>query len=494
VKENLVNPELERLAYGVLFPALGRPKVPNWVPPRIEAGLGGFVIFGRDIVDGDQFRDLAAELHALRDHVLLSIDEEGGDVNRLENLGGFSMPGNRALGELDDLELTRQAAFQIGLSLVDAGVDWDLAPAVDTAVNPLSPNGIRCFGADRDLVSRHTTAWVEGLQAAGVSACAKHYPGHGLSGTDAHLATPLVDVSREELLDSYLDPFRAAIAAGVDSIMVSHDLVPQVDDVPATISKVLLTDILRGELGYDGVVITDALEMYGIADVAPLPEAAVRAIEAGADALCLGSWAFLDDVEVAARALVEAVESGRLPLERLQNANDRLARLGTRPKADVAQRDNALGSRLAEQVTVTHGDPLLRSDAALVIRLEPTHSPAAGSAGWGVEQLLRDAGKVVESIGLSDLTYNGPGMAKAGVGEFRSEYGADSQVILLVRGAHRFPWQEKLITELQAQHPDAIVVDMGVPGTDYSGFAAWIQTFGSARVCAEAAARRLLGR
>ncbi len=488
-----MNAELNRLAHGVLFPALGRPHVPNWVGPRIEAGLGGFVIFGKDIVDGDQFQRLAAELHGLREHVLLSIDEEGGDVNRLENLGGFSMPGNRALGELNDLELTRQAAFQIGLSLVEAGIDWDLAPAVDTAVNPLSPNGIRCFGSDRELVSRHTAAWVEGLQAAGVSACAKHYPGHGLSGTDAHLATPLVDVSRAELLDSYLDPFRAAIDAGVDSIMVSHDLVPQLDDVPATISRVLLTDILRGELGYDGVVITDALEMYGIADVAPLPEAAVRAIEAGADALCLGSWAFLDDVEAAAAALVEAVESGRLPLERLQSANDRLARLGTRPKADVALRDNALGERLAEQVAVSHGDVRLRSEHVLIIRLEPTHSPAAGSAGWGVEQLLREAGKVVESIALSGQTYNGPGMARAGVGEFRSEYGADSQVVLMVRGAHRFDWQEKLITELQSQHPDMIVVDMGVPGTDYSGFAGWIQTFGSARVCSEVATRRLLG-
>jgi beta-N-acetylhexosaminidase len=492
--EDVVNAELNRLAHGVLFPALGRPKVPNWVPSRIDAGLGGFVIFGKDIAGGDDFRRLAAELHGLRDHVLLSIDEEGGDVSRLADLGGFSMPGNRALGELDDLELTRQAAYQIGLSLVEAGIDWDLAPAVDTAVNPLSPNGIRCFGADRQLVSRHSAAWVEGLQAAGVSACAKHYPGHGLSGTDAHLATPLVDVSRAELLDSYLDPFRAAIGAGVDSIMVSHDLVPQADDVPATISKVLLTDILRGELGYDGVVITDALEMYGIADAAPLPEATVRAIEAGADALCLGAWAFLDDVDVAAAALVEAVENGRMPIERLETANERLARLGTRPKADVAERDNALGKRLADQVTATHGDVRLRSDAVLIIRLEPTHSPAAGSAEWGVEKLLRQSGKVVESIGLSEQTYNGRGMARAGVGEFRSEYGADSQVILMVRGAHRFEWQQNLIAELRDQHPDLIVVDLGVPGLDYSGFAGWIQTFGSARVCAEAATRRLLAR
>jgi beta-N-acetylhexosaminidase len=111
-----------------------------------------------------------------------------------------------------------------------------------------------------------------------------------------------------------------------------------------------------------------------------------------------------------------------------------------------------------------------------------------------VEKLLRDAGKVVESIGLSGQTYNGPGMARAGVGEFRSEYGADSQLILLVRGAHRFEWQEKLIAELQSQHPDMIVVDMGVPGTDYSAFTAHLQTFGSAAVCAQAAARHLLGK
>jgi beta-N-acetylhexosaminidase len=176
----------------------------------------------------------------------------------------------------------------------------------------------------------------------------------------------------------------------------------------------------------------------------------------------------------------------------LESANERLARLGTRPKADLAERNDALGQQLADQVTVTQGDVRVRSEAVLIIRLEPTHSPAAGSSGWGVENLLRGAGKVVESIALSGSTYNGPGMAKASVGEFRSEYGEGSQVILMVRGAHRFEWQEKLIGELHTQHPDLIVVDMGVPGTDYSAFAGWIQTFGSASVCAQAATRHLL--
>ncbi|MFG1928717.1 glycoside hydrolase family 3 N-terminal domain-containing protein [Cryptosporangium sp. NPDC048952] len=251
--------DLDRLAHGVLFPALGRPTPPVWVAERVRRGLGGFVVFGRDIVSREQLGRLTGELHGLREHVLLATDEEGGDVTRIESYGGTSVPGNYALGRLDDLDATRVAAEQIGLSLVAAGIDWDLAPAVDTAANPLSPNGVRTFGADR--VAAHAAAWVEGLQSTGVSACAKHYPGHGLSGTDGHLATPTVDVHRDDLLGWYLDPFRSAIAAGVDSIMVSHDLVRQVDDVPATLSPVLLTDVLRGELGYDGVVITDALEM-----------------------------------------------------------------------------------------------------------------------------------------------------------------------------------------------------------------------------------------
>ena len=274
--------ELKELAHGVLFPALGRKTVPRWAKERIAAGLGGFVVFGKDIATGEQLLELTGALHGLREHVLLSIDEEGGDVNRLEEHGGTAVPGNYALGRLDDPGRTREAAYQIGLSLVEAGIDWDLAPAVDTAVNPLSPNGIRCFGADRALVSKHAAAWVEGLQTAGVSACAKHFPGHGLSGTDAHLGTPSVPLSREELLDYYLDPFRSVIEAGVDSIMVSHVHLTQIDDVPATISAKVLTGILREELGYDGVVITDALEMRGISDVAGLPDAAVRAAAGGA--------------------------------------------------------------------------------------------------------------------------------------------------------------------------------------------------------------------
>ncbi|WP_329454885.1 glycoside hydrolase family 3 protein [Streptomyces sp. NBC_01497] len=485
--------ELTRLAHGVLFPALGRRTVPRWARARVAAGLGGFVLFGKDIASPEQVRELTGALHGLRDHVLLSIDEEGGDVNRLENVGGTSVPGNHALGRLDDPALTREAAYQIGLSLVEAGVDWDLAPAVDVAVNPLSPNGIRTFGPDRALVARHAAAWVEGLQAAGVSACAKHFPGHGLSSTDAHLGTPAVDLSRQELVDHYLDPFRAAIAAGVDSIMVSHVHLTQLDDVPATISPAVLTGLLRDELGFDGVVITDALEMHGISDVASLPEAAVRAIAAGADALCLGAWAFGDDVDAAAGALVAAVEDGTLPEGRLREAVSRIAQLGTRPRATGTPHDDAVGERLAREVVEVRGDAALRGRRALVVRLDPTHSPAQGGASWGVEEPLRAAGVDVESLAVAGDTYNAEGMIKAEVGLYLDEFGADADVVLLVRSSHRFPWQRPVLDELLERHPGCVVVDMGVPGDDFGGFRGWVRTFGASRVCARAAVDVLLG-
>lgn len=506
--------ELARLAHGVLFPALGRPTVPKWARARIAAGLGGFVLFGRDLVSAEQIKELTGALHGLRDHVLLSLDEEGGDVNRLEPHGGTSVPGNHALGRIDRPELTREAAYQIGLSLVAAGIDWNLAPAVDTAVNPLSPNGIRCFGPDRARVAVHAAAWVEGLQAAGVSACAKHFPGHGLSSTDAHLGTPRVDLSRQELVDDYLAPFRAAIGAGVDSIMVSHVHLSRLDSVPATISPAVLTGLLRDELGFDGVVITDALEMHGIRDVASLPEAAVRAIAAGADALCLGAWSFGADVDLAVSALVGAVTDGVLPEARLREAHARVARLGTRPRARGADRDDTVGARLARDVVEVHGDPALRGRKVLVVRFDPTHSPAQGGASWGVEEQLRDAGVSVEALAVAGDTYNAEGIIKAEIDLFLDEYGSDDEaggadgagggvaadgaggadVVLQVRSPHRFPWQQPVLAEVLRRHPQCVVVDMGVPHDDFSAFRGWVRTFGASRVCTEAAVRVLLGR
>ncbi|SDS40240.1 glycoside hydrolase family 3 protein [Microlunatus soli] len=486
--------ELDRLAHAVLFPSLGRPDVPRWIAGPLAAGLGGFVLFGRESVSVGQLQSLTAELRALAPGIHLAIDEEGGDVSRLQGTGLLSTPGNLALGRIDDLEITRDCARQIGLALRTVGIDWDFAPAVDTAVNPLSPNGIRCFGSDRARVSEHAAAWVDGLQSAGVSACAKHFPGHGLSGTDAHLGTPDLDITRDELIADYLDPFRAVVAAGVDSIMVSHPRVPAVDTLPASISGPVITGLLRQELGYDGVVITDALEMQGVARVADLPTASVLALKAGADALCLGSWSFGDDVRRAAGAIVDAVRGGELAVSRLEEAAGRLRRMGAERAPRDQQPDLTTGPRLARQAAVATGQPRLRGSACLVVRLEPGVSPAAGRGGGDLEGLLQADGRTVERIAISGQTYNGHGMVLAGIGEFREQYGSDGDVIILVRSPHRYEWQRTILDEILSINTDLVVLDMGFVHKDFSAARGWIRTYGASTACAMAATEILTER
>lgn len=485
---------VEHLAHAVLFPSLGRPTVPRWVDGPLADSLGGFVLFGREATSADQLRRLTGDLKALAPGIHLAVDEEGGDVSRLEATGVITTPGNLALGRIDDLDLTRDCAFQIGLALRSVGVDWDFAPAVDVAVNPLTPNGVRCFGSDRARVSQHAAAWVRGLQSAGVSACAKHFPGHGMSAVDSHLGTPDLEVSRQELVDSYLHPFRAVIEAGVDSIMVSHPRVPAVDESPASISKPVITGLLRQELGYDGVVITDALEMKGVARVADLPHAAVRALQAGADALCLGSWSFGDDVRTVVAAITDAVASGDLDPEQLEQSAERLERIGSGRDPGSGEPDRHIGLRLARQAIEADGQPQLRGSAALVVRLEPGVSPAAGRGHGDVEGLLRARGKTVEAIAVADQTYNGEGMVRAAISEFRDEYGSDGDVVMLVRSPHRYDWQRRVLDRTLATTPDVIVLDMGFVDRDFSSARAWIRSYGSSAACAAAAVEILAPR
>ena len=205
----------------------------------------------------------------------------------------------------------------------------NLAPSVD--VNTAADNpviGIRSFGSDPDLVARHAAAAVRGLQAAGVAACAKHFPGHGSTSADSHHGIVTVQASLDLLRRRDLPPFIAAIAAGVRGVMPGHLRVPELTgDDPATLSAAALNGLLRGELGFTGVIISDALEMRAVSDLYGIPEAAVLAVAAGTDLLCFGRDAAEDSYLAVRRALSEAVASGRLPAERLAEAQQNVARL-----------------------------------------------------------------------------------------------------------------------------------------------------------------------
>ena len=479
--------ELERLAATCLFPGFPGLEPPGWILRRLGQGLGGVVLYARNVADGDQLGRLTEALRAERSDVLVAIDEEGGDVTRLEAATGSSYPGNAALGAVDDVELTGQVAAAMGADLADAGVNLDLAPVADVNTNPLNPIiGIRSFGSDPELVARHVAAFVRGLQGVGVAACAKHFPGHGDTYEDSHLELPTVPVDRETFFDQALPPFRAAIEAGALSIMTAHILVPALDDVPATTSRAILHDLLRNELGFEGLVMTDALEMRAISDTIGVEEGAVRALEAGADALCLGHDLADDAVASIQRAIVDAVVSGRLPEARLAEAAERVRvtaeRAVRRPGADPTGPDTGLrratGRTAARRAVRTEGEPVL-TRAPLIVDLEPRPSIAAGESRGPGEWLRR-------ALPAAELVRVGEDDAGAPEPDGR-------QLVVIARDAHRHAWQRETLDALLAQSDDAIVVEVGLPTWLPGGGRGYVATYGAARVNLDAAAEILAG-
>jgi beta-N-acetylhexosaminidase len=183
--------ELRRLAAACIFPGFPGYEPTDWVRRWIADGLGGVVLFGWNVSDAEQVAALSAALRAERPELLVSTDEEGGDVTRLEVASGSSYPGNLALGVVDDVSLTEAVGAAIGSDLAAAGINLDLAPVADVNTNPRNPViGVRSFGADPELVARHVLAFVRGLQRCRVAACAKHFPGHGDTEQDSHLGLP----------------------------------------------------------------------------------------------------------------------------------------------------------------------------------------------------------------------------------------------------------------------------------------------------------------
>jgi beta-N-acetylhexosaminidase len=468
-----VSKHLDRLARGCVLPSFPGDEAPEWVLRELEAGLGGITLFAYNVRDPAQLAELTGRLRVDRD-ILVATDEEGGDVTRLEAADGSSFPGALALGVVDDPALTEAVAAAIAAELARAGVNLNLAPVADANTNPLNPViGVRSFGADPELVARHVAAFVEGTQRQGVAACAKHFPGHGDTAVDSHLDLPTVAGD----LDEALLPFRAAIAAGVQAVMTAHLLVPELDTVPATLSPRILTGLLREELGFRGLVITDALEMRAISDGMGVEEAAVRALEAGADALCVGHDLHEEAVGAVVGALAVAVSSGRLPLERLEEAAGRVAataRWAGSPNADGAP-GREVGVDAARRALRVHGAPSVTGDP-LIVELVPQANIAAGELAYGLADLWPGAlGVRLGEHGCDPAATLGPC--------------AERPLVVVTRDAARYAWEQAAVAELVALRPEAIVIETGLPG----GVAAAIETFGSGRASLAAARDALLG-
>ncbi|SCK31566.1 glycoside hydrolase family 3 protein [Streptomyces sp. WMMB 322] len=519
---------LTRDALTVLQPGFTGTSAPEWLLRQLGEGLTSVGLFGRNIESPEQLAALTAQLREVRPEVLVAIDEEGGDVTRLEARTGSSFPGNLALGHVDDTALTRAVAHELGRRLAACGVNLNWAPSADVNSDPDNPViGVRSFGDDPQLVARHTVAYVEGLQSAGVAACVKHFPGHGDTAVDSHHALPRIDVDMGTLRERELVPFQAAIDSGAKGVMSAHILLPALDEsLPGTLSPAALMGLLRashqdGGLGHSGLIVTDGMEMRAISGTYGLERGSVLAVAAGADALCVGGG--LADEETVLRlrdALVRAVHDGELTEQRLADAAGRVRTLARWANgAGAATRERAVSqaagaaepagartgtadgvglaaARRALRVTVPGGgtaatqafEPL--TGAAFVASFSPAANIAVGGeTPWGVAaELTRLLPGTATAAYAADAAGEGPSGLAAGV----LADAADRRIVAVVRDVHRHPWMADALDALLASRPDTVVVEMGVPQAPPAG-ALHIATHGAARVCGRAAAEVIAG-
>jgi beta-N-acetylhexosaminidase len=477
--------EVERWAAGCLLASFPGHQAPDWIRRWLARGLGGIVLFGDNVRDGEQVAELTGVLRGEHSDLVVAIDEEGGDVTRLEAASGSSYPGNLALGFVDDVELTRAVAGAIAGELRAAGVTLNLAPVADVNSNPQNPViGVRSFGSQPELVARHVAAFVTGAQERGVAACAKHFPGHGDTAVDSHLELPVVDDDRNSLAAGPLLPFGAAVEAGVAAIMTAHILVPALDSVPATLSEPVVIGLLRSELGFDGAIVSDALEMKAISAHVGIEEGAVRSLAAGVDALCIGHEADDGLVERVHGALLQGVSSGRLRRERLEEAAAAVTRLGryTAVATSNGAPDPAIGAEAARRALRVRGDVAL-DGSPLVIELEPPPMVAAGPAAHGLGSEISARRPASDVVSIHEPTRDLAALARSAEGR---------PLVLVLRDAARHSWQRDTASDLIELRPDAVVVETGLPGWTPSETTAYIETFGSGRVNLVAAADLLV--
>jgi beta-N-acetylhexosaminidase len=296
----------------------------------IARGVGGVIFFARNVGQPAEVAEVTSAIKRLAARPLfLALDQEGGQVSRLRQ-GFTEIPPMRAVGVSGSPALAREVGALIGREVRAVGFDMNYAPVLDIDTNPDNPIiAARSFGRTPELVSELGVALAQGLESAGVAACGKHFPGHGDTSQDSHLELPRLPHSLERLEQVELKPFAAAVKAGIPSMMTAHVIFEPLDPVyPATMSRPVLHGILRDKLGYDGLIVTDDIEMRAIADHYGVEDTVIRGLNAGVDHfLCCHT------AEVAHRAIegiVHAVEQGKISRQTLDTANRRIARFASR--------------------------------------------------------------------------------------------------------------------------------------------------------------------
>jgi beta-N-acetylhexosaminidase len=495
----MTDPDVARLVRGVLWPGFLGQTAPDWLLRELDGGLAGVVYFGQNLsADPAQVEALSATLRAHRPEILIGVDEEGGNVSRLEALTGSTLPGHAQLGALDEVETTRAVGSELARRLRSAGANVDLGPVADVNTNPANPViGVRSFGATAALVSRHVAAMVEGLQSGGVAACVKHYPGHGDTASDSHLDLPRIELELEELEAEHLPPFDAAVAAGVASVMTAHIVVPAFGDAPATLNPIPLRRLR--ESGFDGVIISDALDMAAIRSTTGSGRGAVLALEAGVDLLCIGNPSNLgpkqgattdeDDYLEVFEAVCAAITDGVLDRAIVERATARVARLAASvapstgsgtgdpvPEASPVPEHSSVPElvegRFADairRVVRVRGHVAVDSSAITLVDLRdrPTfavasaHDPFAESLAERFEVTRLEAGP---SLRTPDPHTEAPSSDELSL--LLETIPAEHAVALLADRLDDDTPQRLAVERIAATRPDAVVVSVGLPLAD----------------------------
>ncbi len=424
-----------------------------------EGRIGGIILFARNVESPRQLAELVRSLQEASKHPpLISIDQEGGIVARLRD--GFSeSPGAMALGAAGSEDLAERVSHALGTELRALGINFNLAPVVDIGHDSSNPViSTRTLGANAGQVAQLAVAQVRGFQSAGVGACAKHFPGHGNTPVDSHVSLPVVSGSPDFLWAHDLVPFRAVVDAGIASVMISHVKFEEIDpDYPSTMSPKIITGMLREEIGFDGLIVTDCMEMQAITQNYGAGESAVLAALAGVDAMFFSHTR--ENQEAAYAALVEAAETGRLSLAQIDAANARLdafARQYPSVEPDDLSVIGHADHRAACQAAAEAGTILLGSAQGLLpLRPETTRVAVIEFASHLETQALDQGGLTglgsllhAEAPRIVHMTLMASDLTPDVLEKARRLAGETDVTIVATRSAHLIPEQRAIAQEM----------------------------------------------
>lgn len=425
-----------------------------------DAPLAGVVLFGRNVESVRQVRALSDELRGLLSAPIVAIDQEGGRVARIRD-GVEEIPSALAIAAAcagaGNEELAREAGEQMAFDLRRAGANVDFAPVADLALTRMNTViGTRAFGDDPHRVAQLAGAFAAGLESGGVAATFKHFPGHGSTSADSHLELPVIEADEATLRSRDLIPF-AELLPSARAVMTAHIVARAFEDGrPATVSRRILTELLRGELHFKGVCFTDCLQMDAIAKGIGTERAAVEALAAGADCVLLSH-----DLELAKRTvdgIVRAAEAGELRLERLQEAADRVwaLRSGLQPPLplEASAPFPGIGERIGlAAVTILRGDVRGEPDDVAVSFESPTSEGAQGTHDR--HAALSDYARVRQMRAPLDPREEEAGRILAEIGAHRP--------IVLMRRAHVYDGQKSAVERILTAHPSALLISLREP-------------------------------